>query len=834
MRSLLPLVAMLTAALLTLTLVGHEAHAQGTSGTLPDPISTRELMSYADRLRLSDQQRQAVSALHEEYKRDFRVLREGEIAQFLTDIRNAEAATRVPDRKTVEDIFKRMSALRRRIETVDSQLFDRMQELLTADQVARMSRVRLARERARFAAQRMMWIGGTPAVDLSELVMDLKLPDADLEAADALLSQYESSLTTQMGKLHTSTARMYLDMFDTMQQMGLDGTDLENDPDELARFQQGMQTVWTDLTKKTMDLAGQLNDLNRRTLSSLSATLPAESARRLRNQYFVKTYPESTFAFGDEALFESALRLRELTDDQRQAVIALRDSHRTTMDGIGNETVEVVERQRRDISPFEFNTEAFEALQKKIVDLQTRAAQARQSAVEAIQAALGPELAAKLPGLHHSSSKKGDMALLSATAPVNGEAAESDEPLDEEPLDAFNTWGGDQFLPSTITQRELSEYVAMLAADDEQRVVIESLHEQYSESFARLTQTEVKKLQTALQGLWQYDQNTGKSTPPTNEAIDEVYALRKQALQAVMTVDESFFDDVAVVALREEQAPRLERVKLARQRVVFNRAHYYSGIAWGGASGAAGIDLTRLIRPLRLSADDALAIDPALLDYEQQVTPAFQRRYEVAIETQRAQERWNAEAMAAQEQSSPMQQGLQYQQVMGAAQKKLREAGNAIAKLNRETAEALVAALPASAAGAFQSAFNRRAYPDVYNDAASAERTMRSALRLADLTDDQTRMINDLAAEFHPAYSGLCAQMIEATEGSQMPVGESFTSVDWNKWQERQEALSKLTFDRNELNARTVRRLRAILTESQIERLGGLPDPKPEDHNPWD
>ena len=95
---------------------GAAARGQGTSGTLPDPITTAELMSYADRLGLSDQQRQAISALHDEYKQQFRILREGEISQFLQDMRGAESGGKMPARKDVEDIFKRMTVLNRKIE----------------------------------------------------------------------------------------------------------------------------------------------------------------------------------------------------------------------------------------------------------------------------------------------------------------------------------------------------------------------------------------------------------------------------------------------------------------------------------------------------------------------------------------------------------------------------------------------------------------------------------------------------------------------------------------------------------------------------------------------
>ena len=82
------------------------AWAQGTEGMLPEPISTHELKGYADRLKLSAQQRQAADAIHDQYKRDFRALRQGEIADFLKDMRSLQGSV-MPRRDVMESIMKR-------------------------------------------------------------------------------------------------------------------------------------------------------------------------------------------------------------------------------------------------------------------------------------------------------------------------------------------------------------------------------------------------------------------------------------------------------------------------------------------------------------------------------------------------------------------------------------------------------------------------------------------------------------------------------------------------------------------------------------------------------
>src|SRR5687767_7340023 len=66
------------------------AYAQGTMGAVPDPITSRELTSYGDRLKLSAQQRQAIESLHDQYREEFRLLRENDIEKLLNESRGME------------------------------------------------------------------------------------------------------------------------------------------------------------------------------------------------------------------------------------------------------------------------------------------------------------------------------------------------------------------------------------------------------------------------------------------------------------------------------------------------------------------------------------------------------------------------------------------------------------------------------------------------------------------------------------------------------------------------------------------------------------------------
>jgi len=87
-------------------LPAKSAMAQGTMGTVPDPISSRDLDSYADRLQLSRQQRQAVDAMHDQYRDEFEQLRQRDIEKFLSDTRGmAGGMAMLMDRAATQKAF---------------------------------------------------------------------------------------------------------------------------------------------------------------------------------------------------------------------------------------------------------------------------------------------------------------------------------------------------------------------------------------------------------------------------------------------------------------------------------------------------------------------------------------------------------------------------------------------------------------------------------------------------------------------------------------------------------------------------------------------------------
>src|SRR5690606_1559145 len=249
--------------------------------------------------------------LHDQYKREFRELRETEIADFMKSMMSMQGG--MPARQAVEEMIDRMTKIRKQIELVDSRLFDRMQPILTDEQLVMLPRVRLVRERTRLASQQMMWMGGGAPPDLSAMVFELDLTPEQMQAIDPTLAGYESRLTATMAKMQDASSKMFLAMIDAMESAGITQETVEDpDPEVAAKVEEAMQQIFESVTTEIMMLSSDLAQENRRTCRSLMSVLPQEQGRSLRDALYRRAYVEARFALPNDTMFPAALKLDDL------------------------------------------------------------------------------------------------------------------------------------------------------------------------------------------------------------------------------------------------------------------------------------------------------------------------------------------------------------------------------------------------------------------------------------------------------------------------------------------------------------------------------------------
>ena len=136
-------------------------------------------------------------------------------------------------------------------------------------------------------------------------------------------------------------------------------------------------------------------------------------------------------------------------------------------------------------------------------------------------------------------------------------------------------------------------------------------------------------------------------------------------------------------------------------------------------------------------------------------------------------------------------------------------------ELNRGTLVTITEPLSEDLTNELQDAYNRAAFPSVYDDPAAADRYMIAALELTDLDDHQQTRLESIAEAYRPAHMALAGQIAEIYAESEDASGSGFDRNRWRGFQDRRNRLAILEFDRTEVNARALRQMRELLTERQ-------------------
>jgi len=803
-------------------LVSVPAAAQGTDGALSDPISSRDLTRYADRLGLSAQQRLALESVHDQYKIQFRALREGDIARFMEEGKELGGGM-MPQREQVEEMFDKLEQLQTRIRALDERFFTQVQPLLTEAQAAMLPRVRLMRERDRCLTQQMMLMAiGRQFVDVSDIFFSLDLSPDVFAAADPSIALYERRLTAHLRKLSEAGRRMFLDMFDAFDERGFGQYSKEDlqDPEVMQKLGEAMQEIWADITANFQKIIGEVADLNRQTVKSTAVLLPPRDARIFRTRFYSKAYPRLAGVLSHDAdhWFTAALELDGLTPEEADAIADAQLNYRQQIDRVVEEAVALADEQQQNINPMNPDFQQMRQFSAKLGELGKKAADITNAATAALEEIIGADRMARVRG---GRPEAGDETAIAP--PVDVQIVDAGQRDDErEPP----SWSRSRFLPPPISRGDLARYADMLALDDDHKAVLRGLHLDYLDRFEQLPVFE--RLEQARSANHERYRGESFDAAAAEQALDELYQLRREAFDAVRGLDEAFFDDVGVALLEEGRSDALDRVRRVRLRRAYAvaAADVYFG---GDARAEATLDLVAIVRGGDLPADGLAPADPILLDYETSSIDLVKGRFDAQFDLSKAQELFGLRMYRAQREGDDSVSQMQtYGEFLNEPSRRLDRANDALAQLNRATLEKLLDALSAPSARSVRLAYLRAAHPRVYDDPICVDEQLNAAMDLDDLTGEQRSRLTELAATYRPEYERLSQEMVEVSRSVHIDPLSSETK-DWEAWQEKQHRMQQLNFERNEINFRAINRLKAMLREDQLQRLGGLPEPPEEE-----
>lgn len=796
------------------------ACAQGTMGMLPDPVRTNELMQYGDRLGLSDGQRRAAQTIHDAYLRDFRELREGEIAELMTQTRQLQRTMMgMPDRELLDEVIRKWERARRQIRQLDERLFMQLQPMLTESQLRMLPRVQLARERRRISIMRQgASMGGSTIADLSNIIMQMDISPRELANVDGILEPYERRLTRDLSSLFDASMEMMTGMFDVMADLEFDPADMMN-PERAQEFMEAMQQAMADLEAPVREATLSLQNYNSRTLRQVGSLLPDETARLLRHRFIRESFPNVADILRQtvERRFEAALLLEDLADDQREQIeFALRDL-RDKRDRLVDAFVKAELDWIRDRSMFSFDPDDWRTRQETINEKQNKAKELDQEAMTTLKSILGDEQQELAESrLESVESRYREQVFEERTRP------REDEP-DTAPASAQRS-GPDHYLPTTITRSDVTTYANILDLDDDERDVVNELYELYLETYAEIESDVIEKISGASRTQWTRIRDEDASLASLREEIVALYRLREQAMERIVEADNTMFNDIETVLFSEDSHPRMQRVRNHRLHQVYGSAARQN--VYGGHR-ESDQDLLELARRAGLHRADGERLFDALREYEEERIALLKSRYATGLEIGRESDISQMEMMVR-ARENPDEVAFDYQEMnerIRRFQEPMRDFQRRLAELNRETLDSLRSVVSEDGYRTLRDTYYRRSFPSIFSDPTSIEDQLQQAMNLPGLSDSQRTELRELAASYRPSYNELTESMVVIRRENFGRVMGMGMPEDWQDAMHQREKLIKVQFERNELNARAIATLRSILRDEQIESIGGVPDP---------
>ncbi len=340
--------------------------------------------------------------------------------------------------------------------------------------------------------------------------------------------------------------------------------------------------------------------------------------------------------------------------------------------------------------------------------------------------------------------------------------------------------GGENMLPA-INSRQVDHYAKILNLSKDQKDAAGALLEGYAQQAA----VAAKAMRDA--GDKAREEFRDSQDPAV---FDKMQKSMTKFRDERKKLDESFMNDLKSV-LTTEQADKWPAVERAQRRD--------STIRWGRLSGE-GVDLTELADQQKLSDESMKAVVPLLQQYEEELDRELVRRNEVY---QSAMEK-----MMELRRNGDME-------AMQAMIEKGREAGKRVRDLNRQYARQIADLLPAEKRDAFDLAFKKASYPEVFRSA-YATRAADAAAGMKDLSAEQKEQIETLNKRFKDAMEAMQPKYITAVQESEDKF--NLATMAANGWRQ-QGAVSELRDERRSLEKKLLDDVKKVLSEEQATRL---------------
>lgn len=305
--------------------------ARSASAGFRPLITEQDVEQYAKWLRLDEDQAIIADSLFKEYRATLdqdllsRMQAWGKEQNRIVRLVNADPRANIGtlSKQHFPPLTKKAEALETEQKELERAFFDELASILREDQVPFMQRVILSRERAEYRR-----ISREPAganVDLIALVDGLNLPLELQAATEEFLLDFEPIYIAALGAAVEAQRRSVIEEW-TLSELRFALAGAENENQRQAIMDE-MAVVRDRVGRDRAVRSEQLIRVITTGLADLRQILPPEHMavvdERFRREAYPRIYPDDGSA---EVLFNTALALGDLTDEQREAIEQLKAS----------------------------------------------------------------------------------------------------------------------------------------------------------------------------------------------------------------------------------------------------------------------------------------------------------------------------------------------------------------------------------------------------------------------------------------------------------------------------------------------------------------------------
>jgi len=595
----------LSCALAMLVAAPRVACAQGTSGAFADPISIGELkMLLEQRGDVPSGAWPQIQAAHDAYLRRAEEFRNSDIEKFQKKSRAAgsqsDPASQVAEWQA---LMREYAELNRKFDSIDEALFIEVATAIESSPEAAeaVEGAKLARRRhaLRMGFGRAMMSSSVMA-DVEQVAFDLPVPDAARAGVRQAIAGYGRKQTPLLREYGDRVQQMYLE-FMKAQVAATQAAAARGEAggqDGAAPIGEGAgQEAWgrlgPEITRQRKQLLANNRDVSRAVREALAVN--PEAQQRFADQWVVASYPsipdsEST---GVPQAGRRALRVRGLDEAARASVRQAIADWRAADEALVGEWSAVTEEFEATVTPWTFDDVAYRSFNERVSEFQRRRTERATQALNAIDAAVGADLAPIVRGA--DLSRDGEVLepeRADADVPAAGASAGADQAADVGGIfkrmqrKAVAGWS------AAFGVEDVALIAAAIAADDGQRAILESLAADHAAGWAARVDPIFGESKLRMEQLLKAQEFSQLNDEVPN-SIDAARVHRD-------ALDAEFFDGLAAVASGPDAARAAASLRQLRE------------IDGAARDEAARLTLMRMGEPVSVRVDPLVAVWPLI------------------------------------------------------------------------------------------------------------------------------------------------------------------------------------------------------------------------------